>query len=264
MVSSNPRLTAFLTNKIEEVKNELTPVNWALIEKHYSSLNFGSKNKSYWIETKGECFQVHLFKFCMLLGIRKDLPDGIEIAEIKKALLEDYPQLNENSIVDAINKNMKSEFSVKYESYNRFNVKCLHEILTEYFSFLKKAHILALKARDKHIVPPEPTEAEKKALLRLNISNSFNEYKQTNDFSIISYVEYDFFDRLGVLKFDKDKKLEFMRKAKIILTEMHANSNNIIKFMQQLNGGEFKDNIVMIAKRLAVEEYYKSIDKLPF
>lgn len=66
-----------------------------------------------------------------------------------------------------------------------------------------------------------------------------------------------------MLKFDKDKKLEFMRKAKIILTEMHANSNNIIKFMQQLNGGEFKDNIVMIAKRLAVEEYYKSIDKLP-
>lgn len=272
-VSQNQRLTIFLGNKGDSVKREIEMHDknaMEIVKTHYSSTPFNMKPTEYWEKApKADIFRAHLFKWCSLCGVRKDeLPDDVAIELIRESLVKSYPYMNENSVTDALHKNLAGEFSERVVMfYNKFDAKYVYDILFAYDEHLRKSHKLAVDVKKKYenIEPEEPTPEQTEAKNIEAMKEVFSEYKQTGNETLISGLYYDFFNDRGLIKFDKQKKLEFMERARVKLKEVKVVGHGMIaadKILKEIEKGGYKDEVISMAKRITVIEFFNSIEKL--
>jgi hypothetical protein len=253
------------------VQNEIEAIDkpaMELVKMHYSSLPFASKPEEYWEKIqKPDNFYAHVFRWCTVLGIRKDLPDGIETEDMHRALLKDYPHLNENSVTDAIQKNLQGKYMPKIEAYNRLNMKFLFELLTAYERDLIVAHKLAVAARDKHNQPTEPTPAEIEAKNIEAMKSVFEEFKRTGNESLISSRYYDFLNSRKLIPPYGGLKKQFLIDAREELKRTKASDVNVRqadKIMKEIESGGSQDEVLLIAKKLTVIHFFNEIETLEF
>lgn len=269
----NPRLKSFLGVNSDVIEKEVTmldPKAMKLVRTHYSSLSFNSKPDQYWCAGESpNTFYAHVFKWCMIAGIMKDnLPDGIEIGLMRDSLLASFPYMNENSVLDAIHRNMAGEFEERVKTYNTFNCKYLYDVLFQYDKHLRKAHTLAAESKTKH-APAVESELSEVEIEQKNIEamrSVFEQYKSSGNKELISGNYYEFLDKKIKFQFTPEQKWEFMRLAKDELVRIKASGETLHKVSEVMKGiesGEKKDDLKILAMKLAVINYFDSIQTLP-
>lgn len=232
-----------------------------LITTHYSSLSFQSKPVKYWEQQ----FVLDYANFMMLTGIRAGTIDDFIFDDVKSCCAIDLAIHNEESIKAAIKMNLAGKFAKVYEPYEQINRKFLMEIMTAYDSELKKAHKLAIKLRDEMNKPKPPTPEEIEQKTKDGIIESFLMYKRLNDLNIISHVEYDYLERHGITLVSKERKVQLMVEAKAHLTVVYGQGSIAKGFEEvkrELAEGIRYNEIVAMAKKLAVRDYYATIETL--
>lgn len=276
-MSQSPRLMSFLGSQVDLITKDIEmqdPKAMTIVKLHYSSQSFESKHDGYWEKApKPDIFRAHLFKWCTLCGTAKDnLPDEVEIELIKESLLKSYPYMNENSVTDALHKNLAGEMGERVVMfYNKFNAKYLYDVLCQYDGYLRAAHKLAVDAKNKNteiMNPPEPTPEEIEVKMKITMNELFAEFKRTQDFNILSAAAYDYMDRNGYLKLTADEKRQYFKDAGVYLSELtdkHAGLKTLKQLMTDVTTeADKKEAAVLIAKRLSLKAYFNSIEKLPF
>lgn len=214
----------------------------------------------YW----GNKFVADYLNFKMLAGLRTGDVDDYTFDDVKSCCMDELAIHNEESVKMAIKMNLAGKFGKIYEPYEQINRKFLMEIMNGYDAELKKAHKLAIKHRDEMNKPAPPTEEELAKKLKDAIYDGFLSFKRNKDLNIISHVEYDYLDRCGIKVVSDEKKAQLMVEAKAHLTVVYS-QGHIAKGVEEmkkiLNDGRASE-IVMMAKKLAVRDYYESIEKL--
>lgn len=232
---------------------------------HYSALNFKSKQDAYWEKRPDSAnFRTHYAQWLALLNIRT-LPDDTVVIPVQNVLMGDYGHLNENSVTDAIKMNLRGEFTPMIEAYQLLNENFIIKLLTAYNKRLLEAHRIAVALRNKATEKPEPTPEETEAKNIKAMKEVFSEYKQTGNETLISGLYYDFFNDLGLIKFTKEQKLEFMERAKVKLREVKVVGEGLLaadKILKEIEKGGYKDEVISMAKRITVIEFFNSIEKL--
>ncbi len=237
----------------------------------YSTLPYVSKLQDYWLdEAKANNFNAHIFQYCTLLGIRNNLPDKIEIDLMRDALLEDFPNLNENCITQAIKMNLKGKLDQVYNAFNSFNVKFLYEILNAYLKKLQEAHKIAMKIKSQFDNDEDLTDENKEILLKVSSIQVFKNRKENNlhDLEFLSYPIYDYLVKIGKINLKilpKEHRDKLMIEAENHYIYQHSKSNNNI-FLNQIEllqkAEDKKIEIKNIAKKMAVRDYFQVIDTL--
>lgn len=253
----------------DEIENKLIaidPVMHKLLSVHYSALNFSSKPEEYWENgRKPDTFYVHIFRWCTILGIRNELPDDFEIKDIKEALMNTFGYMNENSIAHAMQLNFVGKFTPAINAFNRLNAKFIYELLTAYDAYLKPAHKKALEIRDQLKPAPEPTEEEIQNKLCQGIMDLHRQFRETNDFKLISGAEYTTLEMAGYIALSRDEKFALMDQAK---DELKAEKVKLYeglplsKTLKEINAGDAVVEVALMAKKLAVRNCYLNHEKI--
>jgi hypothetical protein len=200
--------------------------------------------------------------FAMLSGVRSGSIDDFVFEDVKSCCAIELAIHNEESIKAAIKMNLAGKFSKIYEPYEQINRKFLMEIMNGFDAELKKAHKLAIKLRDEMNKPVPLTPEEEADLLKKNIIKGFQQYKRTNDLNLISHVEYDYLDKKGIVMVTPERKKELMTEAKTRLIYVYS-QGSIAKGLAEMNKDICRDDeIIATAKKLAVRDYYATIENL--
>lgn len=234
-----------------------------MILTHYSTLNFKAKMPQYWEKGK-EGFRPNYHQWCILLNIRH-IPDEFVLTAVQNTLIKDYGHLNENSVTDAIKMNLRNEFTPAIEAFQLLNEHFLIKLLSAYDKKLREVHKMAVNARDKALTPPEPTPEETEAKNIKAMKSVFAEFKQTGNESLISGRYYEFFNDRGMIKFTGAEKRGFMETARKELKTIKTAGEGLLKadkILKEIEGGGMVDEVVAVAKRITVIEFFKSIDTL--
>jgi hypothetical protein len=262
-----PRIFSVFGEQLENVINavELESTGASLVLKaHYENLPFGSKPQSYWDEKNVKVGEILFTKFLadymswsVMIGLRNYL-DDLALLDLKNCLLEEYTIHNEESVKTAIKMNLRGDFGDVIEAFGQFNRIYLTKIMSGYQKKLLQDHKRAIEIREKLKKPIELTDKQKEDLLKIEIQNVYHEYvvELRDDIELISYVMYDYLDKVGKIKLDKDKKDKLMEQSKNELLTMPKNKYSI----QDLdNNKNAKLELVVIAKRIAVKNYFNEL-----
>lgn len=201
----------------------------------------------------------------MIAGVRTGTIDDFTFEDVKSCCAIELAIHNEESIKSAIKMNLAGKFAEVYKPYEQINRKFLMEIMLGYETELKEAHKLAIKVRDEANKPKEPTPEEIQQRLVEGVLKGFHAYKQTKDLSIISHVEYDYLTKCGITLVTPERKKQLMVEAKSQLTVIYAQGSigkGIAEVQKSLVNGTVDQEIVMVAKKLAVRDYYETIERL--
>lgn len=232
---------------------------------YYSSQQFKLKDKSYWDRGNRNGLSGHYAQWMTLLNIRT-IPDEMTVSGVVKCLRDDYGHLNENSVTDAIKMNLRNEFTPHIEAYQLINENFLIKLLTQYNQKLLESHRIAVKLRDSALVVAEPTPEEIEAKNVKAMKDVFAEFKATGNENLISGLYYKFFDDRKLIPFSGDQKREFMKQAKEQLKGFKTQGENMRvadKIAKAIDAGEMQDEVISMAKKITVIEYFKQTEKLP-
>lgn len=236
-----------------------------IILTYYSAQCFKLKDSAYWDKGNRNGLSGHYAQWMMLLNIR-NTPDAITVQGVINCLKNDYGHLNENSITEAMKMNLRGEFKERLETYQLINENFLIKLLAQYNEKLLESHRIAVKLRDKALEVPEPTAEEIEAKNIKAMKSVFTEFKETGNENLISSLYYDFFNNRKMLNFDKADKLRFMEMAKVQLKEIKSGYEGMLtmaKIIKSIDEGGHKDEIITLAKKITVIEYFNSINELP-
>lgn len=274
-VSHNQRLTIFLGSQGDSVKKEIEMQDkkaMEIVNTHYSSSPFNLKPSEYWEKApKPDIFRAHLFKWCSLCGVRKDeLPDEVAIEIIRESLVKSYPYMNENSVTDALHKNLAGEFGERIVMfYNKFDAKYLYDVLFAYDTHLRNAHSLAVGVKKKYEktepVEPTPEELEQKNISAMK--SVFAEFKATGNENLISGLYFDFFHNRGLITLTNDQKRDYLKKAQIKLKEIKTTGEGMIsadKIIKSIDAGGYEEEVRAIGRKLAIIDFFNTTSDLPF
>jgi len=236
-----------------------------IVLSYYSSQSFKLKDPSYWDKGNPKGLSGQYAQWMMLLNIRTT-PDPITVQGVINCLKNDYGHLNENSVTDAIKMNLRNEFTPHIEAYQLINENFLIKLLTQYNQKLLESHRIAVKLRDSALVVAEPTPEEIEAKNVKAMKDVFAEFKATGNESLISGLYYKFFDDRKLIPFSGEQKREFMKQAKEQLKGFKTQGENMRvadKIAKAIDAGEMQDEIISMAKKITVIEYFKQTEKLP-
>lgn len=224
-----------------------------VITAHYASLPFGSKPDEYW---NGK-FKEDYAGLCVMCGIR-NFTENLGLLDLKNCLVDDYPIHNEESLRIAVKMNLKGILGTTVEPFGEFNRVFVTKIMTPYENKLKRDHKRAIEIRAQLSPKKELTESEKETLLKNEIQMCYHRYvvSMSNDIELISYVMYDCLERCGKLSIPKEGKDELMNKAKAHLLTIPKNKYT---FADMNIVADAKNQVIVIAKRLAVRDYFNQL-----
>lgn len=264
---THPRLFSAFGDNIENIINavELESTGAKMVLKsHYDKLPFISKPATYWEDKKvkvGEIlwtqFMADYMSWTIMLGIR-NLIDEFSILDLKTCILEEFNIHNEESVRTAIKMNLRGDFGEIIEAFGQFNRIYFTKIMSQYEKKLLRDHKRAIEIRNKLIQPIELSEEEKEELLKKEIQKVYNSYvvEIRNDIELISYVMYDYLDRIGKISLDKMQKDKLMNDARIELLMIPKNKYTIHDLDSNKSA---KQELVVIAKRIAVKNYFNAL-----
>lgn len=229
---------------------------------HYDSLPFQSKNLSYWgyidenkkyILNPSSNIKNDFHSWCAMLGI-KYAPDQLQWDDLKDCLINDLSIHNEESIKLAIRMNLKQDTPI--EPFGLINRVFLTKIIVKYEIFLKEANKRAIEIREKLKPKIELTESEIEDKMVKSIHETFLNFKARNENSIefIASPICDYLQKRGIELVSNERKKELMDLARIYLNGLKDNPSLIPS----------QDELIPIAKRMAVRDYFNSITKLEF
>ena len=266
VVSKSPRLQSFLgLAPMSCLDSPLMVGSKDIVLSYYSSQSFKLKDPSYWDKGNPKGLSGQYAQWMMLLNIRTT-PDLITVQGVINCLKNDYGHLNENSVTDAIKMNLRNEFTPHIEAYQLINENFLIKLLTQYNQKLLESHRIAVKLRDSALVVAEPTPEEIEAKNVKAMKDVFAEFKATGNENLISGLYYKFFDDRKLIPFSGDQKREFMKRAKEQLKGFKTQGENMRvadKIAKAIDGGEMQDEVISMAKKITVIEYFKQTEKLP-
>lgn len=232
---------------------------------YYSVQSFKLKTPEYWVKGNGNGLSGNYAQWMVLLNIRS-IPDEYTMSAVANCLRNDYSHLNENCITDAIKMNLRNEFTPHIEAYQLINENFMIKLLTAYNAKLLKAHRIAVKIRDEQNKPIEPTPEEIEAKNIKAMKDLFAEFKSTGNENLISGLYYKFFDDRKLIPFSGDQKREFMKQAKEQLKGFKTQGENMRvadKIAKAIDGDEMQDEVISMAKKITVIEYFKQTENLP-
>lgn len=266
VVSPSPRLQAFMgkapMNCLEAPQMQGKK---DFITSYYSTQNFKLKNIEYWEKGVENGFRVHYNKWMLLMNIRS-FPDELTVNTLINCLKNDYGHLNENCITDAIKMNLRNEFTPHIEAYQLINENFMIKLLTAYNAKLLEAHRIAVKIRDEQNKPTDPTPEEIEAKNIKAMKDVFAEFKATGNENLISGLYYKFFDDRKLIPFSGEQKREFMKQAKEQLKGFKTHGENMRmadNITKAIDAGEMQDEVISLAKKITVIEYFKQTKNLP-
>ena len=162
----------------------------------------------------------------------------------------------------------KNGWKGEYGEFMGLNNKTFSTWVTAYRFGVKRANakIAMQKAGENETKKPEPTEAEKEAIIRESAILKFNEFKTTGSFFGNGNVTYNYLDKKGALTFTKEVKAGFMESArnkliseeKIKKTDLSnvGKSKAIDDFIKELEETEKHPKVIIEAKQLALTAYF--------
>lgn len=265
-----PRLFAALRENANEIINavELEQKGaHSLITSHYFSLPFSSKPESYWIEKNMKYeellftkFQFDYMGWSIMVGIR-NLPDQIVLGDVLECLKESFGIHNEESIKTAIKMNLRGDFEEVFEPFGQINRVFITKIMSAYEKKLLKAHKRAIEIRNKLDEPQELTEQEKEFKLIVSIQDVFEQFKQVKNnqsVELISHAIYDYLAKKGIIVLTKEQKDSLMTLSSVEVAVLKGKGISVNEILKD----EFKADRVSMAKRMAVRNYFNSIETL--
>lgn len=185
--------------------------------------------------------------------------NAITATEIITDLLESYKWITCEELSLIFAEGVKS----MYGDYMGINYKSIIGWIDGYrgLQLRKIALNKALATDTLEVLPPEAVEAKMKNL----VMQVFHEYKLTDNKSIISYPIYNYLESKKLLLLSPEEKKGLMEDAKQELKEIHRmkkSGMDISKALQSITEGQKDDEIVLIAKRLAVRNFFDNTDTL--
>lgn len=242
-----------------------------VITSHYHSLPFVSKPEDYWtnrtqsMEIEGRKMNFTKFQFDYLgwnamIGLR-NLPDELVLNDVILCLKSDFGIHNEESIRTAIKLNLRGDFGEVIEAYGQFNRIYLTKIMVGYEKKLKSDHKRAIELRDKLKAPIELTDEEKEAKLIDSIKDVFSEFKKignTQSVDLISCAIYDYLDKKKIIQLTPDEKNSLMQLAAVDVAVIKGKGISVAEVLKD----EYKPDRISMSKRLAVRNYFNTIQKL--
>ena len=230
-----------------------------LILTHYSSLGFGSKMQGWWENE----FPKEFLRWCIMLGIRHTQSDLEAILDVKNCLVEDYPIHNENSLKLAFKLNMKGTLGEPIEPFGQINRVFITKVMERYEKKLKEDHKRAIEIRNKLTAPVEVemSQAEKDKAMQKAMDDCYRQYvdELRNDIDLISSVMYDFLERKGVKVVEDDVKNDLMVQAEAYLVMIERMADGKIQKTSLENWLPNPNDVVSVAKRLAVRDYWNKL-----
>lgn len=266
VVSTHPRLQAFLGRAPMSCLDAPQMAQGKdIVLTYYSVQSFKLKTPDYWNKGNINGLSGKYAQWMVLLNIRS-IPDEYTMAAVVNCLKNDYGHLNENCITDAIKMNLRNEFTPHIEAYQLINENFMIKLLTAYNAKLLEAHRIAVKIRDEQNKPTDPTPEEIEAKNIKAMKDVFAEFKATGNENLISGLYYKFFDDRKLIPFSGEQKREFMKQAKEQLKGFKTHGENMRmadNITKAIDAGEMQDEVISLAKKITVIEYFKQTKNLP-
>lgn len=196
------------------------------------------------------------------------LMNSIDVAATLPELCNDLVKYNGILTIEELQIAFKKGYRGEFGEYYGLNNKTYFAWVSAYRYGKDRANAkLAMKkAGENETKKPEPTEAEKEAIIRESAILKFNEFKTTGSFFGNGNVTYNYLDKKGALTFTKEVKAGFMESArnkliseeKIKKTDLSnvGKSKAIDDFIKELEETEKHPKVIIEAKRLALTAYF--------
>ncbi|WP_131535521.1 hypothetical protein [Pedobacter nototheniae] len=115
----------------------------------------------------------------------------------------------------------------------------------------------------------EPDNETKFKTAKGNALNAFETFKAKGDYDLISLPAYSFLDGIKLIQFSIEEKYDFIAEAKVELKKQleskktkefkRESRNKLVHMISHLAEGGCKDQVVIMAKKLALKAFFESI-----
>jgi hypothetical protein len=115
--------------------------------------------------------------------------------------------------------------------------------------------------------PKEVSPEELELIMQRGLKEKIKQFNETGDCDDFGNVCYNYLDKKGLIKFTAEQKKEFMKQAENQIrqennwkTEQNfSRKNEIMKYLELLEKGQKIDEVVILAKKIALKEYIKTV-----
>jgi hypothetical protein len=235
-----------------------------MLTEHYTAECFKDKPDSYWDKQ----FIIDYSQWESIVGIRNPKKlDEYTLVSLAKCLIDEYPYFNEKSVVIALKMNLKGIKWQRIEAYDLLNESFLIRVLENYQIELNNLLKRANEIKNKLMPEKELTFEEKEAQMVETIRTIFKERKENNHLGteMLSHPIYDILVAKGLINLSIDEKKALRDEATPMLKATKANgvsATDYITIMRQFNEGKLVNEVALVAKVLAVRDYFNSIETL--
>lgn len=182
--------------------------------------------------------------------------------------------------VDEIRQALKNGVRKQYGDFHGINIASLHNWIKGYISDENRKQAL-LKLKQENEKEPEPLVSKEQAeqLWREAILKQFRKFKETGHFICeFPTFQYQQFEKRGMIRLTEERKKEIYEQAKIKIQEGYRikrlnpkdknELNRLSDAIKRMDEGKPSDTdkkfIQNEARRMAIREYYESIETINF
>jgi hypothetical protein len=192
------------------------------------------------------------------------------VNELTDNIIAKFPNLRHQEIAIAFSRGIRLEYCEKFFG---LSVVTFETFITGYLESEKRLELArqaAMLENHKLTAKVKPTDDEIFSMALTNVSNALRGFKSSGTVQSVGGVVYDFLSALKLIDYSSEEKQEMFDQAKEALhSEAIAKKAECLdrikrielgRVIDNLNGGGEKSLIIARAKRICVEEFFRSCE----
>jgi hypothetical protein len=185
------------------------------------------------------------------------------VNELVDNILKNFPAIRLEEISIAFANGIRGQ----YGEYMGLSVITFEKFISGYMLSRERAELV--KSLPQPELSKEPDNLTKFELAKNNTIKAFQLKSDNKDYTLYALPVYDFLDKLKLIDFSTEEKLEFVNEARIAL-QIELNSEkeqekdqfkrkDLNKTIEQIVTGQSQDLVIVKAKKLALNVFFESI-----
>lgn len=198
-----------------------------------------------------------------LLGVNQQEDKKMQYVILSKTIKEEYSHLTFEEILEAFKMFIKGQFDIK--PFQQLNSLVFAQVM-KHFEDYKRIKLFEYKRNLNKEQEPMISEKEKEEIVLNGLKKAFEHYRTHNKMKEVCFHYYDYLDALNLIKMSLEEKNKIFYYAKKTIEFELKDKKNITKeendaIKRILKDGIPKNEVVVLAKKLALEDIFKELIK---